>query len=387
MPSLRIIEITSFRRLVRPSRLRVQEPVRTRLPSPPSFLRRNRTLVYFVLGFLALDILVGQFSSLWQRHSPDDYTLRIEACKEHARDFVLLGGSPVAEGLNPAAIAGFAHNGITLQDGYTLGMSGGTTSDFYYALLHACPTPPKVLVYGITASDLNDSRGEPHGPHSLLTRGDLAEWVQVRPETCEWAVRHFLYGRVDRVSSLYRFRHAIRMWAAMEADLLMPGCCPETFKEATEQHEYAAAIMAGNGYAPMKGFQVAPFTEFKRIGTTGTRFDRLHYLDRFRTGSHLKYLHKIIDWCETNGVEFVLLDMPVTADLERLYVKEFAEFRERLADVEQTRIVKVLRPTRDELQVDDDYFADLIHLNRRGAEKLSAWTKSQLDAAKHRDLP
>jgi hypothetical protein len=268
---------------------------------------------------------------------------------------------------------------VSFTDGYTLGLSGGTTTDFYHALIHSCPTPPKLLVYGITASDLNDSRHEPHGPHSLMTWGDLREFMSVRPEASNWTVRHFLRGRFETASNLFHYRHAIRMWSAFQADAIVPGCCTETLKEAAEQRDHADELASGNGYAPMKGFQVAPFTEFKRIQATGTRFDRLHYLDKYATGSHAKYLFKIIEWCHANGVELVLLDIPVTADLERMYPKEFAEFRSLVANVERERGVTVLRPTRELIGVGDDQFADLIHMNRAGAAKLSQWLHAQLD--------
>lgn len=357
----------------------IRNPIRIRAatvkwPRVAGFVQRNRTLVMFLVGLIALDVCVGQFASLWQRHSPDDYRGRVEECRSRPRDFVMLGGSPVCEGLDPAIV------GDGTRDGYTLGFPGGTTSDFYYALVHACPTPPRVLVYGITASDINDSRGEPHGAHSLLTWGDLAEWVQVRPEAGEWAVRHFLRGKVENASNLFRYRHAIRMWATIETDAALPGSCPQTLSQAVEQRDYAAGLVAGNGYSPMKGFQVAPFSEFKRIGTKGTRFDSLHYLDKYRTGSHLKYLHKLIDWCEANRVSLVLLDMPVTAALERMYAKEFAEFRERLAVVERERQVHVLRPTREDVGLTDDQFADLIHMNREGGKRLSEWLRHHMPA-------
>ncbi len=34
-------------------------------------------------------------------------------------------------------------------------------------------------MYGITASDINDARHEPHGPAALMTAGDWLRWVRL----------------------------------------------------------------------------------------------------------------------------------------------------------------------------------------------------------------
>lgn len=321
------------------------------------------------MGIVFADLLVGQFQHIWDRYSPDDYVVRVRGCASQKRDLVLLGGSPVAEGLSPSIIG----NNV-----YNLGLPGGTTSDFYYAAIRGCPHAPKRMVYGMTASDINDSRGEPHGPHSLLTWSDLAEWVRTRPENTEWVIRHFLRGRIQRVSNLFQHRHAIRMWATITVDQFCPGCSPETLKEALEESKYAEGLISGNGYSPRGGFEYARFSDHKAAGTRGTRFDHLHYLHNFRTGSHLKYLLKLIAWCEDRGIDLLILDMPVTHDLERLYPQEFAFYRGILAELERNHRVPVLRPTRDALGLTDDHFADLIHMNRDGAGRLSSWLREHL---------
>src|SRR5206468_3127966 len=166
------------------------------------------------------------------RHSPDDYVSRTAACAREPRDLVFVGGSPVAEGIDPDRIAGLNWNGKPLASVYALGLSGGTTSDFYHAVLRGCRTPPRVLVYGITASDLNDSRHEPHGPYSLMTWGDLGRWVRLRPESGEWVVRHFAEARLGKASSLFRYRHGIRMWVATQAGHAFPGSCLDSLRVA-----------------------------------------------------------------------------------------------------------------------------------------------------------
>lgn len=336
-------------------------------PRRPGFVARNRTVLLFALLLVVTDRVIGGFAGIWDRHSPDEYTARVAGCVREARDVVFVGGSPVAEGIDPARAA-------PGRSAYAVGLSGGTTSDFYHAVLRACPTPPRRLVYGITASDLNDSRHEPHGPYALMTWGDLGRWVWLRPESAGWVTRHFVRGRLGQASHLYRYRHGMRMWAAATADGVLPGCCPETSREAIELRARADSLAAGNGYVPAAGYSVGRYDQIKAAGLSPGPFS---YLDKYRTGSHLKYLHRLLDWCRDHGTEVVLLDMPVTADLEAKYPAAWAEYRGRLAELERGGVT-VVRATRDVVGLGDEHFADLIHLNRDGAAMLSGWLKNAL---------
>jgi hypothetical protein len=332
------------------------------------FLRRHRTMVLFAALLVGTDVLIGRFAAVWDRHSPDDYAARVTACAREPRDLVFVGGSPVAEAIDPDRVAGVVRGGRPLASVYAVGLSGATTSDVYHAVLRACPTPPRVLVYGVTASDLNDARHEPHGPHSLMTWGDLAGWVRLRPEAAEWAVRHFVQSRAGDVSNLFRYRHGIRMWATCRAEEAFPGSSPEAFREADELRERAGALATGNGYAPARGFAVGRYDAVKAAGLPPQDFP---YLRKYRTGSHLKYLHRLVEWCAAGGTELVLLDMPVTADLEARFPAEFAEYRGRLAELERDRGVTVVRLTREAAGLTDAEFADVIHMNRAGAARFS----------------
>jgi hypothetical protein len=343
-----------------------------------AFYDRHRTVTLFLLGLVVTDWLVGRSAAVWEAHSPDDYAARAAGCLSRPQDLVLVGGSPVTEGIDPELITGVVWKGAPLARGYALGLPGGTTSDVYHAVLWGCPTPPRVLVYGITASDINDSRHEPHGPYSLMTWGDVARWVRLRPESAGWVTRHFVQGEIGKLSNLFRYRHGIRMWAATKADRLMPGCCPESAREADELREHAAALRTGNGYAPMRGFVAGNYAAVKAAGRQPASFP---YLAKYRTGSHLKYLHRLADWCEARGVALVLVDMPTTADLEAMYPREFAEFRARLAEVGRDRGLPVIRATREAVGLTDAHFADLIHLNPAGAQALSRWLRGRLEAA------
>jgi len=160
------------------------------------------------------------------------------------------------------------------------------------------------------------------------------------------------------------------MWATTQADALVPGCCPENFAEAKRNADQSRALKYGNGYAPTLWFATRTYAEMKANGWIAPNFE---YLARYRTGSHLKYLHRLLDWADTRGTKVIVIDMPTTADLEARHRAEFAEYRERLAEVQRERGVRVIRATREVTGLGDEHFADLIHLNRPGAIRFSTW--------------
>jgi hypothetical protein len=337
--------------------------------------RYLRTPAYVLLGLAAIDLLVLAFADTWDRHSPDDYAARVDGCRRRPRDVVFVGGSTVSEGIDPDVIAGVRWQDRTLDDGYAVGLPGGTTSEFYHAVKHGCPTPPALLVYGITASDLNDSRHEPHGPASLMNTGDVAEWAGARPDSREWVIRTFAREKVSQAWALYRYRHGIRMWAALQVDAVFPASCPEAVREAKELRAYADALRGGNGYAPAAGFVTRRYDVVKAVNAPLPPFT---FLDRYKTGSHLSYLDRLVRWAEERGTALVLLDMPVTADLEAKHPAAFAEYRRRLAEVEGMGVT-VVRAHRDVVGITEAGFADTIHLNGVGAKKLSLWVRARLE--------
>ena len=347
--------------------------------TPRTWRQRLRTPLRVLLGLLVLDLGVWAFADVWQRHSPDDYAMRVAGCNRHPQDLVIVGGSPVSEGIVPDELRGSEFPRV-----YALGLPGGTTTEFYHAMLRSCPTPPRLLIYGITASDINDSRNEPHGPASLMTLGDVCEWATTRPESREWVVRQYLLAKASRSWSLFRYRHGIRMWSALQADALAPGAAPEAVREARELRHYADAILSGNGYAPAAGFVARRHDINKQ---TGAELPPFAFLNKYKTGSHLKYLHKIIDWSNANGTQLILLDMPVTSDLEAQYPEAFAEYRQRLSEIERQRGVTILRAHRDIVGITDAGFADTIHLNGVGAKVLSQWLRHRLDELRQPSEP
>lgn len=339
---------------------------------------RYRVVLYFVVGLAAVDAVVAAQRRVWRAYDPDDYRVKRHECARRPRDLVLVGGSPVSEGLDPAVLEGTPWRGRPLQHVFNLGLSGATTSEVWHAVRHGVGAPPRLLVYGITASDVNDGRDEPHGPRSLMAAPDVAEWVRRRPKAAEWCARQYAFGKLGRSSNLYHYRNAIRLWAADRVERAWPGASPEAGREARDGLRYSAALTSGNGFAPRPEFQAGSLARMKAAGALPRSF---HFLDKFAVGGHLRYLHRLLDWGEANGVEVVLVDMPVSDHLEEtLHPEAFATYRAALAEVERRRGVTVLRASRRAVGLGDDDFADQIHLNAGGTAKLSAWLRRQLES-------
>jgi hypothetical protein len=347
-------------------------------PAPPrqDAARHWLVILLFLAGLLAADAAVEFRRDVWHRYNPDDYREKLLGCRREPRDLVVVGGSPVAEGIDPTAFTGMAWHGRPVCSPYAMGLPGGTTTEFWHALKHGAVRAPRVLVYGIAATDLNDKRNEPHGPASLMTWDDLGEWVASRPNSAEWAARHYLQGRLNRAWRLFHHRNGIRLWAADHVERLWPGTCPRAAEEAHEAAVYSDALRAGRGYAPNVHFVNRRYDERK---AAGFKEPDMYQMVGYRLGEHLAYLHRMLDWADTRGTCVVLVDMPVTADMEARYPKEFAAYRAALAEVVRTRRVIFLDASRGNVGLDDRHFADLIHLNGDGAARLSAWVRRRLE--------
>jgi hypothetical protein len=337
---------------------------------------RYRVVLFFALGLAAVDAGVASQRHLWRAYDPDDYQLKTRDCRRQSPDLVLIGGSPVCEGLDPAVLSGVVWQGQPLEHVYNLGLSGATTSEMWHAVEHGIGAPPRLLVYGITASDLNDGRDEPHGPRSLMNVRDVARWVRLRPEAAEWCLRHWTLGRLSRAWNLFHFRNGIRLCFADNIERLSPETCPQAAAEAREGLRYARELRDNHGFAPRAGFQLHNLAQSKAAGSVPERF---HFLEKYSLGGHLRYLHRLLEWADANGVAVVLVDMPVSDHLEEtMHAQAFAAYRKALAEVEHSRNVRVLRATRAAVGLTDTDFADLIHLNNRGAARLSAWLRQEL---------
>jgi len=324
-----------------------------------------------------LDGVVARFAPLWERYSPDDYRERIRACAQQPRDMIIIGGSPVSEGIDPSLWLGLSWGGQPIANAYAVGLPGATSSELYFALRQAAPTPPRVLVYGCTASDWNDRRLEPHGPSTLMGWHDLGVWCRHRPESREWMVRHFLQARLAGAWQLYHHRHGIRLATASWAERQFPGSFPESNAEAARNTHYSDAMRYGDGYAPNPDYILARYDEAEDKPTS------IPHFARYTLGGHLRYLNWMFDWADANGVEVILVDMPVTADLEKkLHPDEYARYHEQLARIVKERGYRLIKPTREATGLSDADFADVIHLNAAGAQKLTRHLRGALEVSR-----
>lgn len=351
--------------------------VRARPAGMIRWLWRFRLLLYIVLGFGALDAVIASQHARWRQYDPDDYVERVQLCRREPRDVVVIGGSPVSEGIDPAILSGLQFRGENLSDVFNVGLPGGTIAEFWHAIEHGLAAPPRLLVYGITASDLNDSRNEPHGPYSLMDMSDVADWVTSRPNSAEWAVRHYARGQLSRCWQLYRYRNAIRLWATDCAERAWPGFSPAAAAEMLHYRLYALALERPDGFAPNPSFRERRLDLLK---AAGVRCDSFPFLDRYRMGEQFAYFDRLLAWADRSGVPVVFVDMPVSHDLQDgLHGAAFETYRAWLAGVERERSLRVLRAHRDTVGLTDADFADFIHLNSQGANRLSKWIRAQLD--------
>lgn len=339
---------------------------------------RVPVVAWFLTGLILTDVAVAGYRDVWRMFSPDDYADRIESCRLRRQDAILLGGSVVSEGIDPRLLRGVPWRGTRMDAVFNMGLPGGTASEAWHAVRLGVKQPPALLIIGMTASDLNENRQAPQGPETLMTAVDVAHWAWTRPDSAEWVVRHFIQGRASRSWSLYRYRNGIRLWAADLTERCRPGSFPEAAAEAHANRNRAEALQRGDGFAPRESFLRGRFDQAKEVRP---EYGPLGFLDRYRiNGGHLANVHRLLDWARRSNVDVVLLDMPVTEDLEeRLRPREFATFRDVVRGVAQQRGIPLIRAERGAVGLTDAEFADLFHLNAEGGRRLALWLRQTLE--------
>ncbi len=347
-------------------------------PRVPPALKPALTLLACLA---ALDLAARPLVPVWERHSPDDYAERLAGAARAPRDLLFVGGSPVSEGLDPAAFAGTPWRGAPITSPYSLGLPGGTATDFAFALrstVEATGAPPRLVVYGAAPTDLNDARNEPHGAYSLWGTRDWLDCWHTRPDSRSWATRRFSEGQVRQLSAVWTHRHGIRMSAAAALERLSPGAAGPAGVEMRKNLAYSDALRSGLGYAPAAHYVSARYDLDKLAGKPPAPFG---FLDKYRAGGHAQYLDRMAEWCAGWGGAFVVVRMPVTTDLEAKYPAELAlfeaEFARFRAAYPAVRVLDAARPT---VGLTDADFGDIIHLNGVGCGKLSRFVRAELEA-------
>jgi hypothetical protein len=334
-------------------------------------------LLCLVLGLLIVDAVVASQARRWREYDPVYYRERLRHARQGNWDFIIVGGSPAMAGIDPSVLTGAAWRGRPLESGYNLGLPLATTGEVRLSVEHGLRHPPRLLLYGITASDLNDDRVEPQGVRYLMGPRDVVHWAKRRPADTFWCIKQFMQERLGRAWHLYYYRDAIRLWAGERAERLWPGLCPTEADRAQAGLVRSALLRTGPGLiAPPPAAKTSRLDWLK---TEDRTIPPVPFLEHFRLGGYLLELCGLMDWSENNDVPLILVDMPVPAELDDVrFPREFASYRAAIAQVCQQRQVPLLWATRQAVGLNDAHFSDLIHLNADGAARLSMWLREAL---------
>jgi hypothetical protein len=291
---------------------------------------------------------------------------------------VLVGGSPVMSGVDVTMLEGMSWRGRRLERGFNLGLPLGTVVDVSLAVEHGLSArPPRLLVYGVALSDLNGNRAEPQGQRQIMNLTDLARWVRLRPGAAARATREFLLDRLTLLSPLAHHGDGLRYWAADRLDHIQPRLSPNMAATARQNLAHSAELVTSRGHLP--GGEVSPEQRLSVHKARGEQEWSFPFLERYDVQGHLPYLRRLMAWARDRGVELVLLEMPLSADVERLYPREYEQFRAVLPRVAQAHGVRLLRPTREQVGLTDADYLDLAHLNADGVRRFTAWLRQTLE--------
>jgi hypothetical protein len=341
-------------------------------------LVRFRFVLFLVAVLLVLDVLVRGHAHRWRAYDPVLYRERLDACRRGQWDVVVVGGSPVMCGIDTDLLAGARWQGRPLERCFNLGLPLATTAEIWHAVEHGVTRRPRLLLYGITVTDLNGSRLEPNGPRQLMSARDLARWARMRPDALRWGLSHHLSEHFAALWSLSYYRDGVRLWAADRFGSCWPGLCPEAAAEARQNLQRSATLHSARGLTATRPVPLA--LRLSYLKESGQPLPPFGWLDDYQPDGYLPYLHRLFDWCERQGVPVVLVNMPAPADLEeRLHPRECAAYRVTLAREAAERGVRVLWPTREAVGLTDADFSDLIHLNGDGATRLSLWIRRAIE--------
>ena len=343
-------------------------------------LRRYRVLIWLLLGLAGLDRVVAAQARRWDAFDPHPYRERLARCRQGHWDLLIVGGSPAMCGIDPAVLSGTPWHGAPLESGFNFGLPLGTTAEAWLAAERGMANPPRLLIYGATATDFNASRRTADGPRQLMTLSQLGRASAAPLPTAGWYAWNYASERVVSGWQLYYHRRGIRLFLADTADRLWPGLCPTEAAEARRELAISIDLRTGNGFT--RHPPVTPAVRLDAIKAAGQASDYFPFMERFHVGAgHLASLDRMLSAVARHGVPIVIVDLPVPADLDaRLFPSEFAAYRAALAGVAAAHGVSVLRATRDRVGLTDADFSDLVHLNGDGAAKLSCWLRRALAA-------
>lgn len=337
--------------------------------------RPRRVLVWVLASFVAVNVLLAVFARVWKSYDPVFYRERLAVCQAGSWDLVVAGGSPVMSGVDVERLEGLNWKGRPLTRGFNLGLPMATTSEISLAVEHGVgKAPPRLLVYGIAATDLNGSRAEAVGPRYLMDLSDALRWARRRPRSGVKTVKQVLQERAIQACPLAVHGDGLQLWTA---DLLR-SLSPEGAVQARQKLQESAALRERVGHLP-RGV-VQPTSRLPYRKTHGEAEPPAAFFQNYNVNGYLPELRRMLKWARREGVDVVLVAMPFAADVERAFPREFADFRAVLAQVRRDHGVRILQPTRAEVGLTDAEFNDYYHFNADGVARFSDWLRRALAA-------
>jgi hypothetical protein len=343
----------------------------------PGARSRYRVLIWFVAVVVAFEVAVAANAHVWRTYDPNPYESRFRAYERRGTDLLVVGGSPAMCGLDPTILGGICWHGEPLSRAFNLGLPLGTTTDVCHAVEFALRNPPRLIVYGVMATDLHDGRIESIAARYLMGPADILDWARTHRGNKSYAFRHYTRERGNRLWPSSYYAYGMQLWLAERANQFCPTFCPEAAAAARINSRRAAEI-ATDGYQRLAPVGGSPQLDRQKAdGLVGERFS---FMEGYRCGGpHLVYMHRLLDAAQRAKVPVVLVDLPVPEDLdERMYPEEFAAYRGLLEDVARNRGVPLIRADRTAVGLTDADFSDLAHVNADGAAKLSTWLRSSV---------
>ena len=336
-----------------------------------------RVLIWFAAAILLVEVAVAANARLWRTYDPNPYASRFSAYERRGADLLVVGGSAAMCGLDPTILAGTSWHGGPLPRAFNLGVPLGTTTDVCHIVEFGLRRPPKLIVYGVMATDLHDGRVESIAARYLMGPSGVLDWARMHRGNASYAFRHYTREHCNRFWPSNYYAYGIQLWLAEHAHRVWPALSPELAAAARTNRRRAAEI-AGDGYQRLA--EVSDTYRLDRQKSAGLIGNTFSFMEGYRCGGpHLAYFHRLLDAARRANVPVVLVDLPVPADLdERMYAAEFAAYRALLADVARSGGVPLIHAGRAAVGLTDADFSDLAHVNADGARKLSAWLRSSV---------
>ena len=322
-------------------------------PSPPRGRTRFRVLSGIVVVLLVLEIAARLLeprlpaAAQWSHAVPGGHLQNIERlAAAGGADVLVVGSSSVGSAIDPEQLTSQLD---APRGGYNLWMSGPSmqsiellTSRFALPALS-----PRVLVVGVTSRELNDV-GTSQREHLGVLRGSAAGRVLLTDES----VLSDLERAVTDAFALVRTRQELRQPRRVVDALRGVEDADEIGPDGMDTGTLDRTLEIAPEHAAQEQAALRPFA----VG-----------------GEELEALARLVRDARRQGIEVVLVDMPVVEDAYVPYHERGRADDERyqsvLASFARAQEVELVQ-ARD-LAWDDDLFADENHLNRAGARRLT----------------